>query len=237
MTRAGESPTARTRLLEAAARLLVESNGAPITTRAICELAGVQAPTLYHHFGDKQGLLDAVAAHGFEQYLAVKRAREASDDPLADIRSGWDHHVEFALENPALYVVMFGQVTPGKPPAAVKEAQALLLSLSTRAAGQGRLVVSPEEAAQLILATNVGVALSLIATEPQARDVSVSQRARDAVLAAISRTDRPAMETDGADTVSMSAIALNAALNTDGSTTLSANEVALLKDWLRQLSR
>ncbi|MGY2061225.1 TetR/AcrR family transcriptional regulator, partial [Nocardia gipuzkoensis] len=68
-TQADTQASTRTRLLDAAAQLLVESSGKQITTRAICELAGVQAPTLYHHFGDKQGLLDAVATYGFERYL------------------------------------------------------------------------------------------------------------------------------------------------------------------------
>ena len=60
----------RERILRAAARLLAESGGAPVSTRAVCAAAGVGAPTLYHHFGDKEGLLDAVVTYGFERYLA-----------------------------------------------------------------------------------------------------------------------------------------------------------------------
>jgi AcrR family transcriptional regulator len=60
----------RERILQAAARLLAESGGDPVSTRAVCAAAGVGAPTLYHHFGDKDGLLDAVVAYGFERYLA-----------------------------------------------------------------------------------------------------------------------------------------------------------------------
>ncbi|MFI5783865.1 TetR/AcrR family transcriptional regulator [Nocardia sp. NPDC051570] len=237
MTRVAESPTARTRLLEAAARLLVESGGAPITTRAICDLAGVQAPTLYHHFGDKRGLLDAVAAHGFEQYLAAKRSREASEDPIDDIRAGWDHHVEFALENPAFYAVMYGQVTPGKRPAAARDGEALLLSLLTRAAKQGRLAVTPEGAARLILATNIGVAMALVTEAPEDRDPTVSERAREAVLASIVRTGSVSTG-HGPDTndVSAAAIALRAALDGGPSDALSSNENALLKDWLLRLA-
>jgi AcrR family transcriptional regulator len=45
-----------------------------VSTRAICERAGVQAPTLYHHFGNKQALLDAVITHGFNRFLAVRKS-------------------------------------------------------------------------------------------------------------------------------------------------------------------
>ncbi|RDI58958.1 TetR family transcriptional regulator [Nocardia pseudobrasiliensis] len=228
----------RTRLLEAAAQLLAESSGSQITTRAICELAGVQAPTLYHHFGDKQGLLDAVAAYGFEQYLNAKRANKPSEDPFADIRLGWDRHTDFALANPALYAVMYGQVVPGKRPAAAADAEALLLASLTRAAEKGRLTTTPDSAAHLILATNIGVALALITTPPGQRDATLSDRTRDAVLAAITAPDTPTTTTTtdtNRSAISRNAIALHATL-TNPTPPLSTTETALLKDWLRRLA-
>ena len=51
----GQLP-AKTRLLKAAADLLATSAGQPVTTRQITSLAGVTAPTLYHHFGDLASL-------------------------------------------------------------------------------------------------------------------------------------------------------------------------------------
>ena len=55
----GQLP-AKMRLLRAAAELLAKSAGAPVSTRQITQLAGVSAPTLYHHFGSKAGLIAAV---------------------------------------------------------------------------------------------------------------------------------------------------------------------------------
>ncbi|MFC4858617.1 TetR/AcrR family transcriptional regulator [Actinophytocola glycyrrhizae] len=57
-----DAPT-RDRLLTAATELLTASP--EVSTRAICERAGVQAPTLYHYFGNKQGLLAAVVEDRF----------------------------------------------------------------------------------------------------------------------------------------------------------------------------
>ena len=70
------------RLLRAAAELLANSAGAPVSTRQITQLAGVSAPTLYHHFGDKEGLFDAVVAAGFEEYVAGERDFAPSDSRL-----------------------------------------------------------------------------------------------------------------------------------------------------------
>src|ERR1700686_5725930 len=104
---------ARDRLLLAAAQLLDEAGGGPVSTRQITERAGVQAPTLYHHFGSKQGLLDAVVSHGFRQFLRQRRL--AGGDPIDDIRQGWDSHVAFGLEFPSAYVHIYGNVKLGVP--------------------------------------------------------------------------------------------------------------------------
>src|SRR5207249_3342772 len=70
--------TVRTRILEAASELLARSADADISTRAVCEAAGVTAPTLYHHFGDKEGLLAAVVDFGWAAFLEAKRTTGAA---------------------------------------------------------------------------------------------------------------------------------------------------------------
>ena len=79
--------TVRSRILETAAGLLAQSADADVSTRAICDAASVTAPTLYHHFGDKDGLLAAVVDFGWAAFLETKRAVAAvvhdhvADDP------------------------------------------------------------------------------------------------------------------------------------------------------------
>ncbi|XGU18101.1 TetR/AcrR family transcriptional regulator [Rhodococcus sp. 3Y1] len=63
-------------------------------------------PALYRQFGDKDGLLAAVVEAGFFEYLEGKRAATPSDDPVADLRAGWDAHTAFALAHPAHYRLM-----------------------------------------------------------------------------------------------------------------------------------
>src|SRR3954465_9240110 len=106
----------RHRIVAAALRLLEHGGPDAVSTRAVSTAAGVQAPTIYRLFGDKQGLLDAVAAQGFASYLATKTATEPSDDPVQDLRDGWDLHVGLGLAHPALYALMYGGAPPGPPP-------------------------------------------------------------------------------------------------------------------------
>jgi len=217
----------RERILQAAARLLADSGGAPVSTRAVCAAAGVGAPTLYHHFGDKDGLLDAVVAFGFDRYLAEKRSLRTTGDPVEDVRRGWDAHVEFGLAQPAFYALMYGA---GRRAAASEEAYRILLHMTERVARAGRLRVPVKTAAAMLHAASVGVTLQLISGKEQ--EPELSPRTRDAILAAIATgevQDRPS-------SVSAMAIALTSALDGRTPNSLSAAETAMLREWLTRVA-
>src|SRR5215217_8644607 len=95
----------RDRILQAAANLLAEGGREAVSTRAVAAAAGVQAPTIYRQFGDMRGLLDEVASYGFSKYLRDKTMRERAEDPVDDLRLGWDLHVGYGLANPAFYTL------------------------------------------------------------------------------------------------------------------------------------
>lgn len=95
--------SARDRLLDAAQALLETSaDASALTTRAVCDAAGVRAPTLYHHFGDKDGLVASVLARAAEAFLADKPGA-APPDPAEAFRRLWDLWTDFALDHPALF--------------------------------------------------------------------------------------------------------------------------------------
>src|ERR1700674_532680 len=185
MPRGTNAAETRDRLLLAAAELMHESGEPTASTRAICERAGVEAPTLYHHFGSKQGLIDAVIQHGFNQFVEPEPGQDGALDPIDAIRQGWDRHVRFGLENPRFYALLYGNVERGGPCAITSPALARLTDLLTDAARAGQLRVAPAEAAAQLLAANVGVTLSLIAHSDDATDLSLSDRVREAALAGV----------------------------------------------------
>jgi AcrR family transcriptional regulator len=229
---------ARDKILEAAADLLAKASVADVSTRAVCEAAGVGAPMLYRLFGDKAGLLAAVVDRGFEAYLASKRAARPSDDPVADIKSGWDNHMRFALEHPNHYRLMYSpELTV--PPAAAQEAHALLHGILERCAAAGRLTVPPALATQMIMSANVGAALSMLTRPEQYPDAQFAERLRDAVLDSVTRpaaADEPAERDDQDRAVPVAAATLAARLRAEQSTVFTAAESALLEQWLDKLS-
>ncbi|WP_410631948.1 TetR/AcrR family transcriptional regulator [Amycolatopsis sp. cmx-4-83] len=225
--RSSNATSTRDRLLLAAGQLLHEAGDGPVSTRAICERAGVQAPTLYHHFGSKQGLLDAVVNYGFTQYV---QAPDAGGDPVARIRAGWDRHVEYGLAHPAFYVLLYGQIEPGVPCNLTSSAEALLLELFTPLAREGRLRVEAAEAARQFAAANSGVTLSLIAQPEDDRDPAMSAQVRESVLAGL-LADEPT----GGSSVGALAVALSTALAEDVDA-LTTTERQMLREWLHRIA-
>lgn len=142
-------------ILRAAAEVLERGGPAALTTRAVCEAAGVKSPTLYHHFGDKDGLALALVRQGMAEFMARKRAVPAGDDPLVQLRHGWDQAVEFALKRPALHALYMAQLR--SQPQLAEEGYALLRGRVQRLVDRGVFQVGVEEASRALWAACNGL--------------------------------------------------------------------------------
>jgi AcrR family transcriptional regulator len=233
--------TVKTRILEAASELLARSADADISTRAACEAAGVTAPTLYHHFGDKEGLLAAVVDSGWVAFLESKRATAAGvyEYVADDIRAGWDNHIEFARENPNFYKLMWSPAFSANS-TAFREAFQMLYDRLELGAGRGQLRVSVETGARMIMSAVTGAALSLISQPELFGDPTFATQFREAVIAAVTvSADRPAGKRStrdaGAPTIATAAATLKSKLALED-TPLTGPERALMEQWLTILA-
>ncbi len=224
------SRDARVRIIASAIDLLNNGGRDAVTTRAVADAAGVQAPTIYRLFGDKRGLLDAVAEHGFATYLKEKMSRKPGQDPVEDLRAGWDLHVEFGLSHPAIYLLMYAEPRPGVKSPAAETSFRILKEHIRRVAAVGRLRFSEEQAADIFHASGCGTVLTLLAKTDGCRDLSLSEIAREAAIVAITRSS-PAFENFRP---AAAAVALRAVLPEVES--LSDGERALLTEWLNRLA-
>jgi AcrR family transcriptional regulator len=236
---------AKTRILEAAADLLARSPDAEVSTREICEAAGITMPALYHHFGDKEGLLSAVVDLGWARFLERKRAllARAHADPIEDLRSGWNNHLAFAREHPNFYRLMWsaGGVASSAAP---RKAHEMLIAVLERCAQRGRLRVSVGTAARTLMAAATGAALSIISRPELFADDGFAMHLREAVIAGVSApadASRPRRARDKTPSpgsgVSLSAAAatLSSKLRTEP-TALTDAERAVMQQWLTTLA-
>lgn len=102
-------------LLNAAIRLIAEVGTEAFTLREVARRAGVSHNAPYRHFQDKNDLLSAVAAQGFERltasmHRAMSEARNAEDR----LRLCGRGYVQFALRWPQHIQVMFDLAEPKK---------------------------------------------------------------------------------------------------------------------------
>lgn len=175
---------ARAGIVEVAARLLRERGAGAVTIRAVAQEADTQAPTIYRFFEDKDALLDAVAEHVFAAYVAEKATAEPSDDPLADLRAGWEAHLGFGLANPGLISLLLDPVRAARSPS-MNTGMEVLRARMQRVAATGRLRVTERRAIELLHAAGTGTVLTLLSTPPQEQDPGFADAMYETVLRSI----------------------------------------------------
>src|SRR3954466_8834563 len=105
--------TTRETFLEAALRLLEERGPGALRIRDLSEAVGRSTMGVYTHFGSKQGLLEQLYLHGFSRLEDRLRAVGASaGHGRQELVAFALAYLEFALDNEALYGLMFERATP-----------------------------------------------------------------------------------------------------------------------------
>ena len=134
-----------------AARLFAERGYHATPVRVIVEEAGVAKPTLYHYFGSKEGLAQAVLTVPLARLVDSLRALlDGPADPLRRLVAMAEAYLDFSREDPdrARFVhgLFFGPKGPGPAAELVQFADALALLF---AAAVGRVteagLVPPEQ--------------------------------------------------------------------------------------------
>ncbi|HEV2986154.1 MAG TPA: helix-turn-helix domain-containing protein [Vicinamibacterales bacterium] len=227
--------------MSAAAKLLATGGRHAVTTRAVSAAAGVQPPTIYRHFGDMQGLLGVVARETLAVHVREQATRTLTNDPVEDLRRGWDLHIAFGLANPDAFALLYSAPSIAAYASVIHEGVAVLQGLVARIAEAGRLRVDVAHATVLIHAAGTGVTLTLAATPPEERDPRLSETMREAILSAVAvpasakGPNRGAAAVPAAERVAVHAVALRALL-TETPSILSSAERQLLGDWLGRLA-
>lgn len=101
-----------------AARLFATQGYDATSVRTIVEAAGVTKPTLYYHFGSKEGLAHALLTVPMAGLVAALRSvLEEGRDPVATLERTIEMHFAFCREDPDrlrfLYALGFGPLGTG----------------------------------------------------------------------------------------------------------------------------
>jgi len=179
----------RARLVDVAAQLLRQRGPTAVTTRAVAAAAGVQAPTIYRVFGDKDGLLDAVAERAADDFVAAKAAAAHAEagrgtDPVHDLRAAFSDQVDFGVANPEVFRLL-GDPARVLRSGAARAGREVLRARVHRVALAGRLRVPEERCVDVVQSAGTGVIQTLLATPAPDRDPQLATTVWDAVAAAV----------------------------------------------------
>jgi AcrR family transcriptional regulator len=107
------SGDAATHIARVAARLFAERGYDATSVREIVEASGVTKPTLYYHFGSKQGLAEALLTKPMTEFIASLRGLlDESIGPVDLLRRMFDAYIGLISDEPDrgrfLYAICFG---------------------------------------------------------------------------------------------------------------------------------
>jgi len=103
----------RENIIMEAAALINEVGYSDFSMRRLGSRLGVAAKTIYNYFTDKDELYLLIVTKGFEiLFYRFQEAYSATDDPFARLRAMARAYIDYGIENPHLYSIMFSMGTP-----------------------------------------------------------------------------------------------------------------------------
>lgn len=105
----GQGDKLRDQILDATTELLVETgNEEAVSIRAVADRVGVTPPSIYMHFADKNDLIFAVCEKHFADLDArMEEAAREGDGSLDSLRRRGRAYIQFGLDNPEPYRILF----------------------------------------------------------------------------------------------------------------------------------
>ena len=116
-----EKQEMRKRILDTAKRLFIVDGFDKVTIRGIAERIEYSPATIYLYFKDKNEILLALHAEGFDKFYQQQQTILSIRDPWKRLREHGRIYVSFALENPEYYDLMFIMRGPVRELKAKKE--------------------------------------------------------------------------------------------------------------------
>jgi AcrR family transcriptional regulator len=103
----------RTRIIDAARRMIVSEGCEALSMRKIAEAIEYSPTAIYDYFKDKHALIREICRMDFASLASMAHALSAVEDPIERIRQLGYGYIRFAVEHPEHYRLMF--MTPHKP--------------------------------------------------------------------------------------------------------------------------
>lgn len=158
----------RAEILDAAWELCRRGGLASLNLRDLAAAVGMQAPSLYTHFGSKMEIYDAMFAQGYSAALAATPSvvpTRSYAEAERQFRAGMKDFVAFCLADTARYQLLFQRTVPGFVPSEAS------MELALANLGRGRdaleqMGLNAPEAMDLMTSVITGLVDQQISNDP-----------------------------------------------------------------------
>jgi AcrR family transcriptional regulator len=164
----GDTPARdpRREILDAASALLYEGGADGLTIRRLALRCGYTAPAIYHIFGDKAGLLDALLRESIDELIGRIDKVPDHPEPKERLRAQFREIVRFGREHPTNYRLIEALRPEQVPPIFdVQQTEARLAEPIAKMVNAGGIPLDPELMRQALWALLHGL-ISLPASRP-----------------------------------------------------------------------
>jgi AcrR family transcriptional regulator len=184
---------ARRTILDATEALMIEANGSDFSIRRLGDRSGYSAPTVYHYFGDKDGLIDALLDDRVGRLAEQLEQVDPMGDPRARLRAMLLAYFEFSVTNPTFTRLMWTLSRKGEsrmPPAMERVRRCVEESLARFGESQPPGRFDTSSAGRVLWALVYGL-VSLQLTQPElTQDDDLAERALDALFLGMAELEK-----------------------------------------------
>ena len=107
-----ELPTEQ-RIARIALGILEKEGPEAVSMRRIASAAGITPMAIYHHFANRDELLNSIVDKEFQEFLEHVQGRPSSPSMETDITHIMDAYVDYAFSRPHIFDYVFSKPRPG----------------------------------------------------------------------------------------------------------------------------
>jgi AcrR family transcriptional regulator len=100
------------RIADAALSILEAKGPQGVTMRRVAEAVGITPMAIYHHFPNREALLDSITDREFAKFLGYIERRSAPGSPEEQVLGPLEAYIDYAFDRPRIFDYVFSQTRP-----------------------------------------------------------------------------------------------------------------------------
>ncbi len=105
--------TTSERIFAAALAILEEDGPDAVSMRRVADAVGITPMAIYHHFPNRDALLNTVTDREFAKFLGYIEGRPQRGSPEAQLVGAMEAYIDYAFDRPRIFDYVFSQPRPG----------------------------------------------------------------------------------------------------------------------------